>query len=734
MLPNRLNQFALEKFMKYKMSIHRMFFFYIIAIALLSVFFFGFWQINILYRDFNTNKRVLQQEYEAEQKEIIKSEVQKMAFYIRNLIYRYETSIDYDIEVAKQEILETLVKQRFGENGYFFGSTFQGDPLFSNGVITIGKGSVWNLTDRNGVKIIQEQIKMASNPEGGYVSYLWNKSGETESSYKISYVAGVSEWQWVIGAGVYLDEIENLIATKKVELQRHVRYSIMMLGIATIIFLLFFYVIAKIISKRIKRNFDLFFNFFQNKDDCTARIEKDKLDFPEFKTLAHAVNIMMERRERSEKALQISEAELTRKNEELEKEINNRINAEKSLRESEKTFRSIVESSPLGIYIYRLEEDDRLVFESGNSAAERLTGARNEERIGMTIEEAFPALADTEVPEKYRLAAKKGENWSTNQINYKDNVIHGVFEVSVFQMQPGKVAVLFNNITDRLKVEEELKAYRDNLEEMIEERTKSLLEKTSSYEDSQLALSFLVEDVNEARIELEKANSEMAALNKELESFSYSISHDLRAPLRAIDGFSKILEEEYSTSLDEEGEEYIKIIRDNTQMMGYLISDLLEFSHLSRKNLSKFSLDLNSIVLEECNKIKGEYPDLDIDFRISELLPLKGDRAMIKQVYANLVSNAVKYSSTRKKPIIEIGCKQDEDKIIYFVKDNGVGFDMKYSHKLFGVFQRLHAVEEFEGTGVGLAIVQRIVVKHGGKVWAESELDKGATFYFSIPI
>jgi len=202
----------------------------------------------------------------------------------------------------------------------------------------------------------------------------------------------------------------------------------------------------------------------------------------------------------------------------------------------------------------------------------------------------------------------------------------------------------------------------------------------------------------------------MAALNKELESFSYSISHDLRAPLRAIDGFSKILEEEYSTSLDEEGEEYIKIIRDNTQMMGYLISDLLEFSHLSRKNLSKFSLDLNSIVLEECNKIKGEYPDLDIDFRISELLPLKGDRAMIKQVYANLVSNAVKYSSTRKKPIIEIGCKQDEDKIIYFVKDNGVGFDMKYSHKLFGVFQRLHAVEEFEGTGVGLAIVQRIVV------------------------
>jgi PAS domain S-box-containing protein len=712
--------------MKNKLSIHRVFFLNIIAVAFIVIIVFSIWTISKSYVDFQNNINIMHQEYDTEQKELIKSEVQKMVFYIRNLIHHYENRADHDIEIAKREILETLVEQRFGEQGCFFGSTFTGDPLFSNGVITLRTGSVWDLTDPNGVKIIQEQINQAVNPDGGFVLYSWNKLGEKQLSPKISYVAGLPEWQWIIGAGVYTDEIEKLITTTRHELQSKVKKSILILGIVIMIFLILFYIIAKLISKKIKRNLDLFSHFLRNIDSSAVRIDENKTDFPEFKALAHAVNFMVERREKAEE-------ELKCKNEVLEKEIKNRLEAEHSFDESEKQLKYIIENSTNMFYSHTV--DYILTYVSQQSKI----------ILGYEPEEAM--IQWTELASENPIN-DIGFNFTVKAI--ETGIPQPPYDLELIRKDGGKIWVeirevpvvengvtvaivgALTDITERKEAVEELEKYRDKLELMIDERTQRLLEKTSNYEDSQLALSYLMEDVNEARVDLEKANSEMADLNKELESFSYSISHDLRAPLRAIDGFSKILEEEYGTILDEEGEEYLKIIRDNTQMMGELISDLLEFSRLSRKNLLKTSLDMNSIVLEECDKIKGIYPEQDVDFRISELLSSKGDRAMIKQTFANLVSNAVKYSSTRKKSIIEIGCKQDEDQIIYFVKDNGVGFDMKYSHKLFGVFQRLHAVEEFDGTGVGLAIVQRIVGKHGGKVWAESELDKGSTFYFTL--
>lgn len=427
------------------------------------------------------------------------------------------------------------------------------------------------------------------------------------------------------------------------------------------------------------------------------------------------------------------EAELKQKNAALEKEIINCINTEKALQESERTFRSIVESSPMGIHIYRLEDDNRLIFEGANPAADKLVGVDHSQFIGKTIEEAFPPLADTEVPEKYRLAAKTGESWHTTQLDYQDDIINGAFEVSAFQMLPGKTAVLFNNVTDRKLAEAELQKYRDNLEEMIRERTKSLTEKTASYEDSQLALSYLMEDVNEARFELEKVNAQYAAVNKELETFSYSISHDLRAPLRAIDGFSKIIEEDYFDKLDDEAKECITIIRNNAQMMGMLINDLLEFSRLSRKDIKLHEIDMNNLVQDLLIEFKQNNRDRNIEFKHNDLINIKADKSMIRQVLQNLISNAVKYSKTREKAVIECGCEEREKDIVFYVKDNGVGFDMKYKDKVYGVFQRLHTAEEFEGTGVGLAIVQRIINKHGGSVWAEAKVNKGAAFYFSIP-
>lgn len=221
--------------------------------------------------------------------------------------------------------------------------------------------------------------------------------------------------------------------------------------------------------------------------------------------------------------------------------------------------------------------------------------------------------------------------------------------------------------------------------------------------------------------------------NKELESFSYSISHDLRAPIRAINGYTKILEEDYADKLDEDGVTALASIVTNSKKMGHLIDDLLAFSKLGRKQISGSEINMQEMVSTLCDEISKENPNRLIEFTIHPLTPINGDPSLINQVWINLIDNSVKYSKYKIKTVIEIGCYQKDDQTVYFIKDNGAGFDMKYYNKLFGVFQRLHGQDEFEGTGIGLAIVQKIVIRHNGLVWGESVLDESANFYFSMP-
>jgi PAS domain S-box-containing protein len=240
-------------------------------------------------------------------------------------------------------------------------------------------------------------------------------------------------------------------------------------------------------------------------------------------------------------------------------------------------------------------------------------------------------------------------------------------------------------------------------------------------------------EIRDLNKQLERRNSELTAVNKELESFSYSVSHDLRAPLRAINGFAQAVMEDYGQLLPEDGQRFLRTIRDAAQRMGTLIDDLLAFSRLSRTGLQKHLIDMKSLVHNCLAEIDMQAHDRDIDIRIKELLPGFGDRVLLKQVWTNLLSNAMKYTRGRKVAVVEIGCLPRKEENVYFVRDNGVGFDMRYAGELFGVFQRLHRADEFEGTGVGLAIVQRIVNRHGGRAWAESMVGEGATFYFALP-
>jgi PAS domain S-box-containing protein len=226
--------------------------------------------------------------------------------------------------------------------------------------------------------------------------------------------------------------------------------------------------------------------------------------------------------------------------------------------------------------------------------------------------------------------------------------------------------------------------------------------------------------------------TELEAANHELEAFSYSVSHDLRAPLRAVDGFSQAVLEDYGPILPEDGHRLLKIIREGAQKMGRLIDDLLTFSRLSRVEIKMREFDTNALVNDVLEEMRPEQEGRRINLQIGTLPPSHGDPSLIKQVWVNLISNAFKYTRKREEAVIEIGFREEDGAGAYFVKDNGSGFDMRYAHKLFGVFQRLHRAEDFEGTGVGLAIVQRVVARHGGRIWANAKVDAGATFCFTI--
>tara|TARA_R110001599_G_scaffold64023_3_gene178827 strand:- start:444131 stop:445528 length:1398 start_codon:yes stop_codon:yes gene_type:complete len=248
-----------------------------------------------------------------------------------------------------------------------------------------------------------------------------------------------------------------------------------------------------------------------------------------------------------------------------------------------------------------------------------------------------------------------------------------------------------------------------------------------------IVILYEIEQRKKIQRAIEKSAAQLELTNKELESFSYSVSHDLRSPLRAIDGYSRIFEEDYQATLDDEGRRLLAVIRTSSKKMGVLIDDLLAFSQMGRKRVEPTKVDMNKLVEETWSEVCHHAGKDDLVLEKSSLPAIFGDRALLRQVLVNLLSNAVKYSGNQAESKIEVAAVVKGHEIVYSVRDNGVGFDMRFYDKLFGVFQRLHTEQEFPGTGVGLAIAHRVIVRHGGRIWAESILGEGTVFYFSLP-
>jgi signal transduction histidine kinase len=307
-----------------------------------------------------------------------------------------------------------------------------------------------------------------------------------------------------------------------------------------------------------------------------------------------------------------------------------------------------------------------------------------------------------------------------------------------------EIKVSINRLLEKKKLEEECKLWEEALRNTLEELEKKVEERTAELSKANLLLKQEITERRQAEEEIRKLNeeleqrvfqrtAELESANSELESFSYSVSHDLRAPLRAISGFSKILFEDSADKLDDEGKRLLNIIQGNTEKMENIIDDLLALSRIGRKDVELSDIDMYELAKAVFDEVKAVNPERKLQFNVKPLPPAHGDKGMIRQVFFNLLSNAIKFTKPKEVPVVEVGGSADGSKNVYYVKDNGVGFDMQYANQLFGAFQRLHSDEEFEGTGIGLAIVKRIVNRHDGKIWAEGKENEGATFYFSLP-
>lgn len=383
------------------------------------------------------------------------------------------------------------------------------------------------------------------------------------------------------------------------------------------------------------------------------------------------------------------------------RDITERRRVEKALRDSEYRYRQLFENMANGVAVYEAVNNGAdFIFKDMNLAGQHISRIDKEKIIGKSVLEVFPNIKAIGLFETIQRVYQTGKPEHCPFSYYQDNRIAIWMENEVYKLPTGEVVVVYDDVTERKQAEEALKQLTLDLENRVRERT-----------------------------------AQLENVNRELEAFSYSVSHDLRAPLRHLTGFVNLLNKQSSEILDEKHRHYLAVISDSAVDMGNLIDEILAFSRMGRIELLHTNINMDTLLAEALQLLEQDRKGRDITWSISPLPQVNGDPAMLRTVMVNLISNALKFTEKKPKATIEIGAVTDitAPEVVFYVKDNGAGFDMHYADKLFGLFQRLHRTEEFDGTGVGLANIRRIIERHGGRTWAEGTVNEGATFFFSLP-
>jgi len=401
-----------------------------------------------------------------------------------------------------------------------------------------------------------------------------------------------------------------------------------------------------------------------------------------------------------------------------------------TIRSSEERQRMILETAIDGFWLVDMQGKLMEV----NDAYCRLSGYTKQELLNMNVSELEASETNKETIAHLQKLKELREDRFESKHRRKDGTVYDL-EISVQYREDkgGQMVVFLRDITKQKKAEVNILSSQAKLSEALEGSNRSRKALLSVLEDQRQAQQEINTLNAELEYRVEERTSQLEAANKELEAFSYSISHDLRAPLRHINGFISLFLENKKTAITEQELGYLNIVSNSAKEMGNLIDALLSFSRLNRAEIQKTQINSSSIISQLQEMFSEEFKSRKIEIQIHELPLALGDNQLIKQVWMNLLSNAIKYTSKKEVTKIEIGSFEHDSEIVFFVKDNGAGFNMKYGDKLFGVFQRLHKPRDFEGIGIGLANVNRIITRHGGRCWAEGELGQGATFYFSLP-
>ncbi|WP_299527208.1 PAS domain S-box protein [uncultured Lutibacter sp.] len=811
---NNLLSYFLKLFKIKDLSVYQFSLILIVSSSLLAILITTTVQVKLEINSVQKEINLLKEKALEYQKGELKEVVSHLITYLK---FTQQDTIENSQEQLKDKALRYFESIRFGNDGYVFVNTYNGNALLFNGKKLEEPKRMSDINLPSGINLYETEMNLAKLPGGGSFQYKFMKIDDTKPYPKMSYIMGFDQWGWILGAGDYLDNLDNDIVIMENELKNNLSKSLLIgIGIFIPIVMLFLF-LSNYAAKLIQIQFDKFVNIIKNPpfknnkqqpfdqiyirelksigmdimqaeelvqqfgniiDQSTNEIYiflKNNLQFVHANTGAmqncgYSISELQNKTfldilpnlndeqfltlaapliDEQTKKIQF-ESIYHRKNNttypvDIQLTLSNfnenevyvafiyditaRKKIEESLVNNKNYVQTIFDSSTDGIFIHDTETGKILDV---NEQMCTMFGYEKSEVIGKTTQHFSANTAPYTEKEaiQYLLKSKtEGKQTFEWHCKHKDgHLFWGEVSIAYIKIDDEyRFLATTRDIDDRKKADLELKNYRFHLEFLVKERTKAL-------EDGEGALLNLVDDLNMQTTALDNANKKLASINAEMETFTYSVSHDLKAPLRGIDGYSKLLLDLYKNELNEEAQEFLKNIRTGTLQMNHLIEDLLAYSRLERQEFEIRNIALQPLINDLLVLLSGEIKEFNIQIKtsFSEDFMLLADNNGLKLVLRNLLDNAIKFSSKGENPQIEIGSSENSTHWLIFVKDNGVGFDMKYHDRIFKIFQRLHLPEEYEGTGIGLAMVEKAMHRMNGRIWAESELNKGTCFYIEF--